>query len=452
MIDVLNLEWNSGASRDRESSTLVCNYLRMQGLNVVEGSIFQGKYLIFKLRPRVLFVSNSAGSGLNINVIKYAKQQGIKVVTGCAEGNFRADQLDMFFWGVNAEKILHEDFTMLWNDRSYRMVVDQYPELAGRLSVSGGVGFDRYLFNSRCDLTTKNGCGSLSLMKEKYSLTVLVSCWSFDFLYCDQVMSNIPNDNLVRKFFARDRAAFRDVLEKVIRDCDDVLFVLKEHPAVRMGEKASAIEGLDFYPNAIRVKNEISISELISDSDVVVSYESTTALEAWLKGKQTFLLNPSGTRFPCDREDYYKGQPHFSCSMSVSNALKSYIENGEIPQFEDYKNARENIISNVIGFSDGLNHVRFGNGIIELISMHSCELKLGLVGIVEAWKQKAKYILLQLMYKMNMRYSYLNKELIWSDDEVSDLSARRQVQQDEFYKENGLNLGHLAAIQCSKPS
>ena len=41
--DVLNLEWSSFPSRDREMATLVCNYLRFQGYSVIEGSIFNRK-------------------------------------------------------------------------------------------------------------------------------------------------------------------------------------------------------------------------------------------------------------------------------------------------------------------------------------------------------------------------------------------------------------------------
>lgn len=52
--DVLNLEWSS-SGRDREVATLICEALRRRGHRVVEGSIFNYRYLLLKHRPRVLY-------------------------------------------------------------------------------------------------------------------------------------------------------------------------------------------------------------------------------------------------------------------------------------------------------------------------------------------------------------------------------------------------------------
>lgn len=104
MIDVLNLEWDAALSRDRQMASLVCNYLRFQGVTVKEGSVFQGYELIRKYRPRILFFSNITGAQINYNVAVYAVRCGIKVVSLVSEGNFRESELDQFLWGWNEEK------------------------------------------------------------------------------------------------------------------------------------------------------------------------------------------------------------------------------------------------------------------------------------------------------------------------------------------------------------
>ena len=85
---ILNLEWSSFPSRDRESSTLVCNYLRLQNFKVIEGCIFNALYLIFKHKPVALYMSNIVGARINFIVAKYAYSLGIPVFTTHAEGDF----------------------------------------------------------------------------------------------------------------------------------------------------------------------------------------------------------------------------------------------------------------------------------------------------------------------------------------------------------------------------
>jgi len=79
IVDVLNLEWTSYLSRDRVSATLICNYLRYCGLNVVEKSIFNGFYFINKFKRKILFMTNTCGAEINQEIARYAKSNGRRV-------------------------------------------------------------------------------------------------------------------------------------------------------------------------------------------------------------------------------------------------------------------------------------------------------------------------------------------------------------------------------------
>lgn len=146
MIDILNLEWTSYPSRDRNVATLVCNYLRMMGLSVVESSVFCGFEMIDRYRPCLLFLTNGTGAKVNFDLVKYATLRGIKVVTLVSEGNFKSsiELLPEFIWGWNKDHVLYERVNMQWSERTKEMTVQLYPQIRAQIKVSGAVGFDYY--------------------------------------------------------------------------------------------------------------------------------------------------------------------------------------------------------------------------------------------------------------------------------------------------------------------
>jgi len=113
--DVLNLEWTSFSSRDREAATLICNYLRYQGLSVYEGSIFNGYYLLKKYRPKILFITNTTGAIINQQVTRFAKKFKIPVITTISEGNIKESVIQSMVWGHNYERISFEDKFLVWS-------------------------------------------------------------------------------------------------------------------------------------------------------------------------------------------------------------------------------------------------------------------------------------------------------------------------------------------------
>ncbi|WP_242364529.1 hypothetical protein [Bacteroides uniformis] len=134
-IDVLNLEWTSYPSRDRNIASLICNYLRIQGYHVVEESIFNGFYAINKYKPTLLFITNGVGARINFQLVKYASLKGIKVVTLTSEGNFKDDinSLPEFLWGWNKDHCLYEDVNMQWSERTRKLILSRFPELKKKL-------------------------------------------------------------------------------------------------------------------------------------------------------------------------------------------------------------------------------------------------------------------------------------------------------------------------------
>ena len=82
--------------------------------------------------------------------------------------------------------------------------------------------------------------------------------------------------------------------------------------------------------------------ESISLSDLWITYESTTALEAWLLGVPTCLLNPSGTDFNF-REGYHLGQENFLAPLRCHRQCGTIKRTGRFSRSRDVFQCPEKI-------------------------------------------------------------------------------------------------------------
>lgn len=445
MIDVLNLEWCSLPSRDREMATLVCNYLRHMGLQVVEECIFDGYRLIDKLKPKLLFIVDTRGAGINFEMMKYSSSKNIKGFTLMAEGNFREGEefVDNFLWGWNTDKIQYEDINMHWSRRTLEISLTYYPELQGKLRVSGGVGFDLYKIAGRPDRTSllrKYG-------KERFGKVIGVGCWDFGILdpqdHRYKYIERIYSPAVINRFI-EDGARFNETLGEAIREHPDTLFLLKEHPGVLGGRIASAIEGLEKFENTLLLKNEEGIGKCIAISDFWLVYESTTALEAWLLGTQTCLVNPTGTDFP--RDDLYRGSPNYPDIASLTHAIGEFYSRGQLPGFSQLEGERKSLITKVIQWDDGLNHVRAGNEIIDLLSRGPSARKsndqamASLAASLNITLAKYRHAIRRFRY-------YAGKINSFDHEQLKSQQESRMKEQLNYYAKLGLDKTALANVR-----
>ncbi|OQY51869.1 MAG: hypothetical protein B6247_18300 [Candidatus Parabeggiatoa sp. nov. 2] len=442
-IDVLNLEWTSYPSRDRESATLVCNYLRYMGLNVVEGSVFNGFSLLHKYRPKLFFITNTVGAKINLELMKYAKAMRILGVSLIAEGSFI--DIDQFTWGWNKDKVLYEDINAHWSERTRKMSIKQFPQLSN-IKVTGGVGFDVYKIAK--PETKQNILQKYN--KERFEHVIGVGCWSFGGFYPESYRFEDFSQRLTkqeRNRFINDGLQFNQVLIELIKNNPNILFLLKQHPGNDLGYKGSAIEGCYEFENTLILKNEESVIDCIGISDLWISYESTTAMEAWLMSKPTCLLNPSGIDFP-NRHNIHQGEPNFPDADSMQVAVDKLLRQGKLPGFEELKPQREKIIKDVIQWDDGLNHVRAGNEILNLLKT-SPDVKVKPKEFIRPFKQRitwnfCPYLKFNSLFKEN----YDKRRRIWNDEGVQHFAQKRITEQLAFYQEQGLDKSRLVKIRA----
>lgn len=449
-VDVISLEWTTTPSRDRVSATLVCNYLRLQGLSVREASVWDGFQAIHEARPRVLFITNTVGALENLELMRYAKRRNMLGASLVSEGNLQGDaayQSEMI-WGWNKEKQLHEDINMQWSEFSRESTLALHPELAGRVKVSGGVGFDNYKIADAGHIKeTILG----RYQKSGYRKVVGVGCWDFGIFYPEDTRFKVFDslyEGAQKKRFIKDSSAFDDVLTQLAKANEDVLFLLKQHPGVQLGHMASGITKAAQLKNVLVLTNEEPILACIQASDIWIVYESTTAMEAWLLGKPTCLLNPSGRDFPRDKLN--EGSPAFASVDELQRVIAALYAGGEIAEFAERESTRKRLIKVVIQWDDGLNHVRAGNEIIDLLRGYPSSNWRGenLREKIDRWRQHAKWQLGPYIRRSQAFVGSAADRRCFSYVELNAYQESKLKEQEEFYCKQGLSLADLRQIRC----
>ncbi|WP_300718138.1 BFO_1060 family glycosyltransferase [uncultured Desulfovibrio sp.] len=435
-VDILALNTHSYFSRDTEAFVPVFNYLRLANVKMIHGQIHNGYYLILKHQPSVVFLDCIFGGRWHAEMAFFAKKMGCKVVSLMGEGanfaRFVSNPEEM--WGWLAEQVVVWDAYFFWNHSAKQFVINNFPFAEKNIYVTGGTGYDRYRFvhPERAED-----------IPSKYQATIGVGCW--DFSRCgDSVWS------------AQNRLLFSEILLQIIRQNRHVFFKIKLHPGSEGNIHASGVDTCANEENARILPLHTPIIDCIADSDIWLTFESNTALEAWLMGKQTALLNPTGTDFPFARLCTVNGQPNFADAEQWTNAINSFLETRELPGFRELENERQKCYEQLIGHSDGLNHVRAGNIILDVLQQ-SKNLVVDIPDL--GWRKKAinafiscnfgKYI--QKLPNFHpwltaLKKFYFDYVRDYSEKEFQQNADIRMKQQIEFYAHNSYSLEFLRSI------
>jgi hypothetical protein len=359
MIDILNLQMPN-SDRDLHIVAPVVEYLSVKyKLKIVSENINNGFFALAAYRPRLLLMANPYGQEETLELLKHAHQLGVRSVTMVAEGNFDREQVAAYLWGWNKDQRLWEDAMLLWSEKSRQYAIEVFPETAPKLKVCGGVGFDRYQL---LNFMTKD---EFLQNRSKKKKVVGIAGWGsfpplLDSEYVKEHRQTFYGKWSDQKIAMHldDLKTLRSLYRNLIVNNPDIEFILRMHPtALRLDQT----EFLDCagLPNVF-ISNQhepetLNISDVISASDIWLAYESGTAIEAWLLGKQSVLVNPNVFDL---REETHEGSPQVRTLGELQATLDAFFETGSAPGFAELAQKRETIISRVAGFSDGKSHVR----------------------------------------------------------------------------------------------
>lgn len=245
------------------------------------------------------------------------------------------------------------------------------------------------------------------------------------------------------------RKKVRDILEQAIIKNPSTLFILKQHPQENAPERTEPVKNemseLAHYNNVVYLCEEESIHDLISVSDIWTCFESTTALESWLMDKQTIFINPE---VEFNRDPLYKGSTIVQDYNSFQKLIDEFYSTGKIESFYSTEKdlTRKKLIKDIIGFGDGMNHIRASNYFQKTINQspitnHQSQYNL------HFWHWFV-YVLIRIAGPLYNRAIYSKlwkfKKHLWVFENYKMEKLHKLYEKyipfyDEFYKENNVD-------------
>lgn len=411
---------------------------------------------IYRIKPDVILQANTIGSNLYFEISKISHEQNIPLFALISEGNFRTDG-SFDYWGFNRDRKFYQDYVCCWSERTTNFLKKEVLEAANKIVVTGGVGFDRYTiykFMQREEFLRK-------YHKENYKKVIGYAGWAFGKLDHhrgrDELLIWVKGDKSKLLWIEEQRKKVRDVLQQAIVNNKDTLFVLKQHPQENAPERPEPVKNemseLAHYENVIYLCGEESIHDLISVSDLWTCFESTTALESWLMNRQTIFINPEKD---FNRDPLYKGSALVQSYEEFQKLINEFYATGRIESFysPEKKAMREKLVEDIIGYGDGMNHLRashYFNKTIANSQFSTRHYKLRL------WHWLV-YILIRIARPLYNRAVYSRlwkfKKHLWvfenyKMEKLYQLYAKYKPFYEEFYAKHNITLSTIDNIHSN---
>jgi len=320
---------------------------------------------IRRYKPDLVILANTIGSRNHHMIAKYAYENGIKVFALVSEGNFRTNGT-FNFWGYNTDKKFYQEYVCLWSKRTQKFLREQLPHCKDKIVVTGATGFDRYKIYA---------FESKEAFLERYGLTnfkkvIGYAGWAFGKLHNPNGLEELKEvygehaDKMI-DWMRRQQKEVENLLRTTIENNPDILFILKRHPNeihphLTQRDNNEMINLID-YPNVLYLTNEEDVHTLINVSDIWTAFESTTVIESWVmnENRPTIFLNPDPDFI---RDANYKGTVIARNAAEFQKYIDEFYATGRVSAMHapEKIQARKKIIEDVIGYGDGLNHVRAG--------------------------------------------------------------------------------------------
>ncbi len=419
-------------------------------LEEVLGHTFNVSYVfdwhqINRQKPDVIMLPNTIGAPIYFELSKFAYESGIPVFALDSEGHFRTDNI-YNFWGHNKDKFYYQDYFCAWSNRT-RDYLKVETRQADQIVTTGGLGFDVYSIY-KC----KSKAEYLKEHNLDYKYVVGYAAWAFGKVTSEKgrrdLISYFKGDETQLSKMEPQRFAIESMLRHAIENNPDTLFILKVHPLERKElfeePPLNEISNLLGYENVIFEDENSKISDLMNVSDLWLSFESTTAIEAWALNKLTVLLqNDPDFSSSIAEKKMDVSQPIARNSEEVQAYIDEVKKTGALVAFDnpDREIKRGEVIGESVGFSDGYNHLR-----VVYFFMKTLERRKTITPKYRfLLKYYIRYILILIGVKFHKNKLFLKLPkvkkflFIFKHYHFKDLHAlyeSRKPQFAEFYKKN----------------
>lgn len=436
---VLFIEWSTNGRDFEIALPLMYFFERYLGWKVIYASIFNLPKLL-STNPHLIIMSNTTGATENLKMSRLIEQSGIPLYSHISEGMFRESDIEEFVWGWNkSEKCFSEISSGVWSKKSFNMAVKHYPTLSDFYHVTGAIGFDKYSIYSTGDID-----------RGKYNKVIGYAAFDFNNIKNKKDSFIITRGKEFYEKVMKKSDEINDILKFIIEKNQDVLFVLKSHPGDGLKEPLE-FRGLKDFNNVKFVGSDFGIVNAISCSDIWLNYNSTTNLEAWLLNKPTISFNTDEELFS---SEILFGSITDSKKLNIQKYIEDFYRNGKIAEFESKEKLRKQLISDYIGFSDGMNHIRFVSFLkkqIDLIERDEVEAGSWKISVNARIKGYLRHMLF-IFAKSFPRVRFLKR---WNRPytifDIKDFEKRKEVLYkdfDAFYDNNNTKINSLYNRWC----
>jgi hypothetical protein len=232
----------------------------------------------------------------------------------------------------------------MWNENAYRWAIEEYPQFSEVLDVAGSALHEKYRIFRASDFDKSR------LLAGHIESAILYVGWTFD-------RGQRIEDSTIRQNVETSKRFVIRCLQSVAERYDDRLLILKYHPATA-DESASEIDGhFDQYDNVLILHDQVPFYQLAILSDVVISFDSTTMMDAWLAGKPTINLYQGKSMVASGGYGYgYTAIRAGSLVPEDKGQLLAYLDEliarGKIEDFERKHDIRQQVMPDYIGDPD----------------------------------------------------------------------------------------------------
>jgi len=431
---VLFIEWSTKGRDFEIDLPLIYFFEKYLNWDVKYISLFNIP-AILRLRPDIVIMSNTTGAYENFYISKLIATSGIPLFSHVSEGMFRPEHLDNALWGWNSEKYFYEKHLMLWSYSTYCMSIQKYPNLKNKLRVSGSIGHDKYKIFSHINIFANQ------LQQNKYKMIVGYACFDFhNIIKNRERYSNLQSKERI-DYIINSIVTIKNLLFNLIKENPNILFVAKAHPGDG-NILPKEIEGLLKFKNFMLVND--SIIDIIGSVNIWMSFNSSTNLEAWLFDKPTIVF---ATNNLIRSSKVVEGSIRENKFEKIQQYFNEYMETEKIENFNKKDNLRKELISDLIGFEDGLNHIRFMSFLRKYIEK---EQKNDIISWNITLKERILFFFKHLLYKLARgkykipfikKYAYIYDNF---DLEEYNLQKKKRFQDlDLFYQINSVKIKEI---------
>jgi surface carbohydrate biosynthesis protein len=242
-------------------------------------------YRLYKWLPELIVVPDTINGGPR-RLSRFMKRKGAHVVLLHSEGLTSTYVEKLWAGGCYQEKDL-EDLEIVWGQKTKDILI-KYGKEPEKLRVCGCPRFDKYKWRllDKKEFLQAHGFDP----EKKIVLYATNLVWFKGRDYSVNLESHMIEDfESTREKLEQLRETTTKYFFDCVRHFEEVLFIIKLHPEEDRGRFNQYVDKYS-AKNVLVYQDEMEVADLINICDILIHWNSTSAMEAWILNKPTISM------------------------------------------------------------------------------------------------------------------------------------------------------------------